>query len=190
MLGSKVFEGIITEQQLQNLPDRYISRVVANSSGVEDGDVFVCLKGGRFNGRDYVAEALERGASYIVCEEDLGINNQVVVEDSRTAFSLLCKNLSEKACEKLNLKTIALAGGVSASSYIRKKFQELDNVIKSRLIPYIINDISKVEYNAQKIHIEDIIKLCNNNVGNKYLVPDKKIKILLKNHQIFFTINN
>ena len=72
----------------------------------------------------------------------------------------------------------------------QKKFQELDNVIKSRLIPYIINDILKVEYNAQKIHIEDIIKLCNNNVGNKYLVPDKKIKILLKNHQIFFTINN
>ena len=31
-----------------------------------------------------------------------------------------------KACEKLNLKTIALAGGVSASSYIRKKFQELE----------------------------------------------------------------
>lgn len=31
-----------------------------------------------------------------------------------------------KACEKLNLKTIALAGGVSANWYIREKFQELE----------------------------------------------------------------
>lgn len=71
----------------------------------------------------------------------------------------------------------------------QKKFQELDNVIKSRLIQYIINNILKLEYNVQKIHIEDIIKLCNNNIGNKYLVPNKKIKILLKNHQIFFITN-
>ena len=31
-----------------------------------------------------------------------------------------------KACEKLNLKTIALAGGVSANSYIRNRFLELE----------------------------------------------------------------
>lgn len=67
-----------------------------------------------------------------------------------------------------------------------KKFKELEPVIKNRLIPYIINNMLKVEYNVQKIHIEDIIKLCNNNIGNKYLVPNKKIKILVKNHQIFF----
>ena len=33
---------------------------------------------------------------------------------------------SVKACEQLNLKTIALAGGVSANSYIRGRFQELE----------------------------------------------------------------
>lgn len=69
-----------------------------------------------------------------------------------------------------------------------KKFQNIEPIIKNRLIPYIINDVLKVEYNVQKIHIEDIIKLCNNNIGNKYLVPNKQIKILVKNHQIFFNI--
>ena len=34
---------------------------------------------------------------------------------------------SIKGCEQLGLKTIALAGGVSANSYIRKRFEELDN---------------------------------------------------------------
>ena len=33
---------------------------------------------------------------------------------------------SVKACESLNLKTIALAGGVSANSYIRERFLELE----------------------------------------------------------------
>ena len=35
-------------------------------------------------------------------------------------------NNSVKACEELNLKTIALAGGVSANSYIRERFLELE----------------------------------------------------------------
>ena len=70
-----------------------------------------------------------------------------------------------------------------------KKFQALEPVIKNRLIPYIINNVLKIEYNVQKVHIDDIIKLCNNNIGNKYLVPNKKIKILVKKHQIFFITN-
>ena len=38
----------------------------------------------------------------------------------------------------------------------------------------------------EKIHIEDIIKLCNNNIGNKYLTPNKNIKILIKDKKINF----
>ena len=33
----------------------------------------------------------------------------------------------EKAIEKTGIKTIALAGGVSSNSYIRKEFLELEN---------------------------------------------------------------
>ena len=37
--------------------------------------------------------------------------------------------------------------------------------------------------------IEDIIKLCSNNIGNKFLIPNKKVKILVKNKKIFFIVN-
>lgn len=43
----------------------------------------------------------------------------------RAVTDVLIEN-SVKACEQLNLKTIALAGGVSANSYIRGRFQELE----------------------------------------------------------------
>lgn len=58
-----------------------------------------------------------------------------------------------------------------------KVFNKLDNVIKKRLI---IKFIIKVLGNAkdiERIHIEDILKLCSNNVGKKYIMPNKHIKI-------------
>ena len=58
-----------------------------------------------------------------------------------------------------------------------KVFNKLDNVIKKRLI---IKFIIKVLGNAkdiEKVHIDDILKLCNNNVGKKYIMPNKHIKV-------------
>ena len=42
-------------------------------------------------------------------------------------------------------------------------------------------------FGIEKIHIEDVIKLCKNNICNKYLTPNKNIKIMIKNKKIFFT---
>ena len=42
----------------------------------------------------------------------------------------------------------------------------------------------------EKIHIEDIIKLCQNNVGNKFLTPNKNLKVLVKDKKIFFIKQN
>lgn len=67
-----------------------------------------------------------------------------------------------------------------------KKFNIQEKVIKSRLILYTISRVLGNSQGIEKIHIEDIIKLCNNNIGNKYLTPSKKIKILVKNHKIYF----
>ena len=67
-----------------------------------------------------------------------------------------------------------------------KKFNIQEKVIKSRLILYTITRLFGTSQGIEKIHIEDIIKLCNNNIGNKYLTPNKKIKILVKNHKIYF----
>ena len=67
-----------------------------------------------------------------------------------------------------------------------KKFNMQEKVIKSRLILYTITRIFGSSEGIEKIHIEDIIKLCGNNIGNKFLTPNKNIKILVKNHKIYF----
>lgn len=67
-----------------------------------------------------------------------------------------------------------------------KTFNLQEKVIKSRVILYTITRLFGNSKGLEKIHIEDIIKLCSNNIGNKYLTPNKKIKILIKNHKIYF----
>lgn len=66
-----------------------------------------------------------------------------------------------------------------------KKFNSYDTVIEKRVILYSINKLFGSTKGIEKIHIDDIIKLCNNNIGNKYLTPNKNTKIVIKNKQIF-----
>ncbi len=66
-----------------------------------------------------------------------------------------------------------------------KKFNKQEKAVKSRLIIHIISILFGSSKNIEKIHIEDIIKLCDNNIGNKYLTPNKNTKILVKNHKIY-----
>ena len=67
-----------------------------------------------------------------------------------------------------------------------KQFNEQDEVIKNRVILYTVKLINGSTQGVEKIHIRDIVKLCNNNIGNKYLTPNKNLKILIKNKKIFF----
>jgi len=67
-----------------------------------------------------------------------------------------------------------------------KQFNNLESVIKRRIILYTINKLLGTTEGIEKINIDDIIKLCNNNIGNKYLMPIKNLKILVKKGKIFF----
>ncbi len=67
-----------------------------------------------------------------------------------------------------------------------KKFNNLELVIKRRIILYTINELLSSTAGIEKVNIDDIIKLCNNNIGNKYLMPIKNLKILVRKGKIFF----
>ena len=66
-----------------------------------------------------------------------------------------------------------------------KEFNLLPKVIKEKLLLYTINKKAGSIQGIGKIHVEDIIQLCQNNIGNKYLTPNKNIKILVDKGKIF-----
>ena len=67
-----------------------------------------------------------------------------------------------------------------------KLFNNQEKVIKSRVVLYTITRLFNSSKGIEKVHIDDVIKVCEKNIGNKYLTPNKKIKILVKNHKIYF----
>ena len=70
-----------------------------------------------------------------------------------------------------------------------KKFNKEESVIKNRLVLYTIKKLTGTSQNIEKIHITDIINLCNNNIGNKYLTPNKKIKVAVNKGRIIYKKN-
>lgn len=70
-----------------------------------------------------------------------------------------------------------------------KEFNKLEKVIKSRIILLTTKQLMNSTQGIEKIHIEDIIKLCNNNVGNKFLTPNKNIKFLVKDKKLYIRRN-
>ncbi len=71
-----------------------------------------------------------------------------------------------------------------------KEFNEQETVIKNRIIILATKNLFGSSEGIEKIHIQDLIKLCNNNIGNKYLTPNKNLKVLVKNRKIFFIVQN
>ncbi len=99
------------------------------------------------------------------------------------------ENYMEKQVEKI-YKHILLEENEKEIIIDLKSFNNQERVIKSKVIIYTITRLFGTSKEISKIHIDDLIKLCNNNIGNKYLTPNKNIKILVKNHKIYFTNEN
>lgn len=111
-----------------------------------------------------IINTLER-LSQLVCEEEEYIEKQII----KTYMDLL---IEEDVPNQIILDL--------------KSFNKQEKVIKSRVLIYTINKLFNTSKGIEKIHIEDVIRLCEKNIGNKYLTPNKKIKILVKNHKIYF----
>lgn len=71
--------------------------------------------------------------------------------------------------------------------YNVRKFNEKEKLLQKRLILLGIEKIFGNTKGIEKINLEDIIKLCNNNIENKFLKPNKNTKIEIKNKQIIIS---
>ncbi|MCL2108984.1 MAG: UDP-N-acetylmuramoyl-L-alanyl-D-glutamate--2,6-diaminopimelate ligase [Oscillospiraceae bacterium] len=68
---------------IDELRDIDVSGVCDDSREFESGDVFVCIKGDRFDGHGVAAEMLQKGAAAVVVERDLGLDRQIIVPNTR-----------------------------------------------------------------------------------------------------------
>lgn len=82
---------IIENNAVTAIGEIEITSITDDTRKVTEGSLFVCIKGGSFDGHDAAAEMLGKGAAAVVCERDLGLGDrQILTDNSRILYGKLC----------------------------------------------------------------------------------------------------
>ncbi len=101
-----------------------ISGITCDSRDVKSGYAFVCINGTKIDGHTFAKTALKDGAAVVVTERDLGIDNQIIVDDTRKAYAFMCANWFENPAEKLHLIGVTGTNGKTSVTYMIKSILE------------------------------------------------------------------
>ena len=102
-------------------PKLDIKGISYDSRTVKNGDLFVALPGEKYDGTEFTAEALNRGAVAIVSEKELDISkNLILVESARYALSVISSNFYKYNQTDLQLIGITGTNGKTTISHLIK----------------------------------------------------------------------
>lgn len=66
-----------------------------------------------------------------------------------------------------------------------KEFNKIDNTIKTNIIILAIEKLQGTARNIEKANLDDIIKLAERNVGNKFLKINKNLEVKVQNKKLY-----
>lgn len=113
MLLSELLNGVET---IGDYTDCNVENVCATTKNVTSLDAFVCIVGDNFDSHDIASEILEQGIKTIVVQRDMQIEGQIIVEDTRKAYAIMCKNLYGNASDRLELVATTGTNGKTSIS--------------------------------------------------------------------------
>ncbi len=88
-------------------PDAAVASVTTDSRSVHGGELFVALRGERFNGHEFVRAAIEKGAAAALVDTPTDdATAQVVVSDTESSLGMLAANWRRK----FDLPVVAVTG--------------------------------------------------------------------------------
>lgn len=169
MLLSELLKGI---NVLSEYVDREISDVTDKTHKISEGCAFVCVVGARFDGHSFAENAIKEGAKAVIVSRDLGLKEQILVENTREAYAVMCKNLCDCAVDKLTVIGITGTNGKTTTAFVVKDI--LSSLgIKSGLIGTVKNMVGEREFHTElttpdpydmhalfKMMVDDGIKYC------------------------------
>lgn len=96
--------------------DVEISYITDDSRKCKPGCVFVCIEGKNFDGHTAAKKAEETGAVAIVAQRDVGCENQVIVENTRSEYAKMCSLFFDEPSKQLKLIGITGTNGKTTVS--------------------------------------------------------------------------
>ncbi|MCE5287597.1 MAG: UDP-N-acetylmuramoyl-tripeptide--D-alanyl-D-alanine ligase [Pelosinus sp.] len=113
---NEVYEALGGSCKIINKTERIFTGISTDTRSIQSGDLFIALKGERFDGHDYLPTALENGAAGVmVCREDLNIPEEVVkivVDDTLNGF----QQLARLHRQRFDIPLIAITGSNGKTS--------------------------------------------------------------------------
>ncbi|MEM1135102.1 MAG: UDP-N-acetylmuramoyl-L-alanyl-D-glutamate--2,6-diaminopimelate ligase [Bacteroidota bacterium] len=110
--------------------DRMINHICFDSREVTEGDMFIAVEGTVVDGHNYITQAVEKGATTVVCERlPEKISNEIcylLVDDSAKAMGIFAANFYDHPSQKLNLVGITGTNGkTTVATLLFRLFREL-----------------------------------------------------------------
>lgn len=118
---SEILNGIEIKNEYSDVD---VLDITQDSRTVREGSLFVCIKGNSFDGHSAAAEMLQKGAVAVVAEKDLGLEKQIIVNNSRDAFSEICANFYGNPAEELKLIGLTGTNGKTTTAFLIKQLLE------------------------------------------------------------------
>lgn len=144
-----LLKGVSFRTNLKNIQNIQIQDVSDNSKIIKDNYLFVCIEGQNYDGHLFVGEAIKNGASVIVAQKDLGLDFQVIVENSHLAYGIICQNYFDNPSTKLKLIGVTGTNGKTSTTKIIKHLLTTAG-FKVGLIGTIQNEIDDLTFSADK----------------------------------------
>lgn len=102
-----------------NIDDLEVKNIRYNSKEVEEGDLFVAIKGYVTDGHKYIKSAYEKGAVAAIVEDIVDISiPQIKVENSRIALSDIAAKFFNNPSKELNIVGITATNGKTTTSFM------------------------------------------------------------------------
>lgn len=128
---TQLIKGLIPQNSIEeDLHDLVIKGIADSSQEVEEGFVFIAIKGYKDDGHNHIAHAIQKGASLIVGEqelEELPIP-YLRVENARMALGILSKNFYGNPASGKLMIGITGTNGKTTTSYLVKHLLEQNGI--------------------------------------------------------------
>ena len=117
--------GIPLRQVIGTL-DRPVESIAYDSRRAQRNGLFVALRGGKSDGHQFIAQAIEKGASVIVAEREEKYPRAtcLVVENSRTALADLSRLFYGRPGDRLKLAAVTGTNGKTTTTFLIKHICE------------------------------------------------------------------